>query len=68
MLDAEADIESVGEAANADGAVVEAIEHKPDVVLMDVMMPGKSGIEGMPTLMQAVPDAKVLFLSMGVTA
>ena len=64
VLDAEADIETVGEAANADRAVFEAIEHKPDVVLMDVMMPGKSGIEGMPALLQAVPDAKVLILSM----
>ena len=64
VLDAESDIETVGEAANADRAVFEAIEHKPDVVLMDVMMPGKSGIEGMPALMQAVPDAKVLILSM----
>jgi two-component system, NarL family, response regulator NreC len=64
VLDAESDIETVGEAANADRAVFEAIEHKPDVVLMDVMMPGKSGIEGMPALLQAVPDAKVLILSM----
>ena len=64
MLDAESDIETVGEAANADRAVFEAIEHRPDVVLMDVTMPGKSGIEGMPALMQAVPDAKVLILSM----
>jgi two-component system, NarL family, response regulator NreC len=64
VLDAESDIETVGEAANADRAVFEAIEHTPDVVLMDVMMPGKSGIEGMPALMQAVPDAKVLILSM----
>ena len=64
VLDAESDIETVGEAANADRAVFEAIEHKPDVVLMDVMMPGKSGIEGMPAVMQAVPAAKVLILSM----
>ena len=64
VLDAESDIETVGEAANADRAVFEAIEHRPDVVLMDVMMPGKSGIEGMPALLQAVPDAKVLILSM----
>ena len=64
VLDAESDIETVGEAANADRAVFEAIEHKPDVVLMDVMMPGKSGIEGMPAVMQAVPETKVLILSM----
>jgi two-component system, NarL family, response regulator NreC len=36
----------------------------PDVVLMDVVMPGKSGIEGMPAVIQAVPDVKVLVLSM----
>jgi DNA-binding NarL/FixJ family response regulator len=64
VLDAEPDIESVGEAANAERAVFEAMEHKPDVVLMDVVMPGKSGIEGMPALMQAVPTTKVLILSM----
>jgi len=64
VLDAEPDIETVGEAPNAERAVFEAMEHKPDVVLMDVVMPGKSGIEGMPALLQAVPEAKVLILSM----
>jgi DNA-binding NarL/FixJ family response regulator len=64
ILDAEADIETVGEAENAERAVFEAIETSPDVVLLDVMMPGKSGIEGMPAILQAVPDARVLILSM----
>jgi two-component system, NarL family, response regulator NreC len=64
VLDAEADIETVGEAPSAERAVFEAMEHTPDVVLMDVVMPGQSGIEGMPALLQAVPDAKVLVLSM----
>lgn len=64
VLDAEQDIETVGEAASAERAVFEALEHKPDVVLMDVVMPGKSGIEGMPALLQAVPEARVLILSM----
>jgi DNA-binding NarL/FixJ family response regulator len=64
VLDAEEDIETVGEAPNAERAVYEAIEAKPDVVLLDIVMPGKSGIEGMPALMQAVPSAKVLVLSM----
>jgi len=64
VLDAEKDIETVGEAANAERAVFEALEHKPDVVLMDVVMPGKSGIEGMPALLQALPDVRVLILSM----
>jgi DNA-binding NarL/FixJ family response regulator len=64
VLDAEPDIETVSEAPNAERAVFEAMEHKPDVVLMDVVMPGKSGIEGLPAVLQAVPDVKVLVLSM----
>jgi two-component system response regulator NreC len=64
VLDAEADIETVGEAPTAERAVFEAIETKPDVVLMDVVMPGKTGIEGLPALLQALPDVRVLMLSM----
>jgi DNA-binding NarL/FixJ family response regulator len=64
VLDGEPDIETVGEAPDAERAVFEAIAHRPDVVLMDVVMPGKSGIEGLPALLQAVPTAKVLVLSM----
>jgi two-component system, NarL family, response regulator NreC len=64
VLDAEPDIETVGEAENAERAVFEAIELKPDVVLMDVVMPGKSGIEAIPAVLQSVPSAKVLVLSM----
>ena len=64
VLDAEPDIETVGEAADAERAVFEAIENRPDVVLMDVMMPCKTGIEGMPALLQALPTVKVLVLSM----
>jgi two-component system, NarL family, response regulator NreC len=64
VLDAEADMETVAEAPDAERAIFEAIESKPDVVLLDVMMPGKSGIEALPSLLQAVPGARVLILSM----
>jgi len=64
VLDAEDDIETVGEAPNAERAVFEALESTPDVVLMDVVMPGKSGIEGLPALLQALPEVRVLMLSM----
>lgn len=45
MLEGEADIEVVAEAADGDEAVRLAREHHPDVVLMDVRMPGSDGIE-----------------------
>ena len=64
LLDAEPDIEAIGEAPNAERALYEAIELKPDVVLMDLQMPEKGGIEGMPALLQALPTTKVLVLSM----
>ena len=64
VLDAEKDMQTVGEAASVERAVFEALEHKPDVLLLDVVMPGKSGIEGLPALLQASPDTKVLVLSM----
>ena len=64
VIEAEPDLEAVGEAATAERAVFAAIEQKPDVVLLDVVMPGQSAIEGMPALLQAVPEVKVLVLSM----
>jgi DNA-binding NarL/FixJ family response regulator len=64
ILDAEKDMQTVGEAPSAERALYEALELKPDVVLLDVVMPGKSGIEAMPALIKALPDTKVLVLSM----
>lgn len=64
VLDAEPGIETVSEAESAERAVFEAMEHKPDIVLMDVVMPGKSGIEIVPALLRAVPGTQVLILSM----
>src|SRR5689334_568749 len=64
LLDADAEIEVVGEAGSVKDAVFEAREKKPDVVLMDVVMPGQTGIEGIPLVLKEVTDAKVLVLSM----
>jgi two-component system response regulator NreC len=64
VLDSEEGIEVVGEAGDARHAVFETREKKPDVVLMDVVMPGKSGIEAIPDVLKDAPDAKVLVLSM----
>ena len=64
VLDAEEGIEVVGEAGDAQHAVFETRAQKPDVVLMDVVMPGKSGIEAIPEVLKDAPDAKILVLSM----
>ena len=64
VLDAEGDIEVVAEAGSVRDAVFEARAHKPDVIVMDVVMPGQSGIEGTPLVLHEAPDAKVLVLSM----
>ena len=64
LLGAESDFEVVGEAGDARGAVFEARAQKPDVILLDVVMPGESGIEALPKLLHEAPDAKILVLSM----
>ena len=64
LLDAEPDIEVVGEAGSAKEAVFEVRAKKPDVLLLDVVMPGESGIEALPSLVKESPETKVLVLSM----
>ena len=64
LLAAEPDFDVVGEASNAREAIFEARALKPDVILLDVVMPGESGIEVLPKLKKEAPDAKVLVLSM----
>jgi two-component system, NarL family, response regulator NreC len=64
LLDREDDIEVVGEAGNGTDAIFRARALKPDVILLDVVMPGQSGIEVLPALLKEAPDTKVLVLSM----
>ena len=64
LLDAEEDLEPVGEAGNAQEAVFQARALKPDVILLDVVMPERTGLEVLPQLVHENPDAKVLVLSM----
>ena len=64
LLDAEADIEVVEEAGSAAEAVRRARLEKPDLVLLDLAMPGIGGLEAMPKIRAAAPNAKILVLSM----
>jgi DNA-binding NarL/FixJ family response regulator len=54
----------VGEAANGREAVQKAVELKPDVAVVDISMPELSGIEAVCQIREAVPDTKVLVLTM----
>jgi two-component system response regulator NreC len=64
VLDADDGIDPVGEAGNARDAIFEARSLKPDVILLDVVMPDQSGLEIIPTLLHENPDTKILVLSM----
>jgi two-component system, NarL family, response regulator NreC len=64
LLEAEEDLEPVGEAGSAREAVFEARTLKPDVILLDVVMPDGSGLEIIPTLLHERAETKVLVLSM----
>ena len=63
ILEAEPDIEVVGEAADGDGGVSMASATRPDVVLMDVRMPGTDGIEATARITAELPDVRVLILT-----
>src|SRR5207248_6243993 len=56
--------EPVGEAGSARDAVFQARALKPDVILLDVVMPEQTGLDVLPQLKHENPDAKVLVLSM----
>ncbi|MEN3540160.1 response regulator transcription factor [Microbispora sp. ZYX-F-249] len=63
ILDAHDDITVVGEAADGAEAVARAVELEPDVVLMDIRMPGVDGVEATAEVCRRT-DAKVLVLTM----
>ncbi|RYU09347.1 response regulator [Nocardioides iriomotensis] len=63
VLSAEPDLEVVGEAADGGAAVAMVAETSPDVVLMDVRMPGVDGIEGARRVLAAAPEVKVVVLT-----
>ncbi len=64
LLDAQGDMEIVGEAGNGREAVDLAEQLRPDVVVMDVAMPELNGIEATRRLAEKVPHARVVALSM----
>jgi two-component system response regulator NreC len=63
MLSVEPGIEVVGEAGSSDDALEKAVQLKPDIILMDISMPGAGGIEVTRQLRQRVKEVRVIILT-----
>ncbi len=64
VIEREADMTTIAEAGTADQAVIKARATQPDVILLDVVMPRKSGFDVLPELGEVAPEARVIMLSM----
>jgi DNA-binding NarL/FixJ family response regulator len=63
LLSAQPDIEVVGQAGDGLEALVMARELQPDLILMDVSMPGMDGIEALEQILEILPEVKVVMLT-----
>ena len=68
MLNTQPDMMVVGEAVNGHDAVARAKELKPDVVMMDLMMPKLNGAEATQQIIEALPETKIIILTSYGTA
>jgi len=63
LLRLEADIQVVGEVARGDEVLAAARDAQPDVALLDIEMPGQSGLDAAAELREALPDCRIIILT-----
>ena len=63
VIGARPNLRVVGEAADGNAAIREATRLQPNVILLDLAMPVRSGLDALPELRAAVPDAQIIVLS-----
>jgi two-component system response regulator NreC len=64
LLEQEPDVLVVGEAADGEEAIAHTRRDRPDVLLLDIVLPGRSGIDVLPELVLTSPETRILVLSM----
>ena len=64
LIGRQPDMEVVASATNVDQAVAEYMRVRPDVTLMDLQLPGTSGLEGIKQIRRLAPDARIVVLTM----
>lgn len=64
LLEGEEGIEVVAEAGDAEAAVRYAKGHRPDVLILDIHMPGGSGLAAIPRIREQSPDTRIVMLTM----
>lgn len=64
LLDDIPDITVVAEAENGEQAIALALQHKPDVALLDITMPGTNGLQAARHIMAGLPKVRIIILSM----
>ena len=63
LLKTEPDLSVVGVAKDGEEAIAEALRLKPDLIIMDLMMPKKNGVEATAAIHERLPDAKIVILT-----
>lgn len=63
FLQTNADIVVIDEAGNGDEALEKVLQNQPDILLLDLNMPGRGGLDALPEIRQKAPDVKVLVLT-----